>query len=278
MGYARPTDLTSALETLATGGWTPLAGGTDLYPATEAPELAGNILDLGGLAALRGIERRSGHWRIGALTTWTEIARAELPPAFNALQQAAREVGGVQIQNAGTVAGNLCNASPAADGVPALMILDADVELASATGTRVLRLEDFLTGPRATALTNHELLTAILVPDQAETGQSGFLKLGARKYLVISIAMAAVRIVAEADRVQTARIAVGACSPVARRLADIEQRLAGLPLRAMAGAVTDEDVARALAPIDDIRAPAGYRAAAAAELVRRLLARLGGAG
>ena len=92
------------------------------------------MLDITGLGELRGIARGPGGLRIGACTTWAEIRDAALPPAFDALRAAAAEVGGRQIQNAGTIGGNLCNASPAADGVPPLLALDAEVELASAAG------------------------------------------------------------------------------------------------------------------------------------------------
>ena len=123
------------------GAWRILAGGTDFYPALGAKPLRENVLDINGLAELRGIAETPAHIVIGARTTWTDIVRAPLPPAFDALKQAAREVGSVQIQNAGTVAGNICNASPAADGVPALLVLDAEVELAlaPAAGARAAR-------------------------------------------------------------------------------------------------------------------------------------------
>jgi CO/xanthine dehydrogenase FAD-binding subunit len=181
----------------------------------------------------------------------------------------------VQIQNAGTVAGNLCNASPAADGVPALLILDAEVELLSAAGRRTLPLGGFLTGPRRTARRPDELLTAVLVPKGSAAGRSGFLKLGARKYLVISIAMAAVRLATEAGRIAQAAVAVGACSATAQRIGPVESALVGRRAdAALAGAVSDADVAACLSPIDDVRGSARYRAQAAAELIRRTLAQM----
>lgn len=275
MAYARPTELDEALRLMAARPWTVLAGGTDLYPATTARQLAGDVLDIGGLDPLRGIAETATHWRIGGRTTWTEMMRAALPPAFDALKLAAREVGSVQVQNAGTVAGNLCNASPAADGVPALLVLDAEVELASAAGRRTISLPDFLTGPRRTARRADELFTAVLVPKRAAAGRSTFLKLGARKYLVISIAMVAVRLATEAGRVTEAAVAVGACSAVAQRIAAVERALAGRPADArLARAVREQDVATHLAPIDDVRGSAAYRVQAAAELIRRALAQL----
>lgn len=266
--YFRPSSLAEALGLLADGRRTVLAGGTDLYPATRAQALPGDVVDLGAIAALDGIDHAEG-LRIGAGVTWSDLAEAPLPPSLRALQQAALQVGGRQIQNAGTLAGNLCNASPAADGVPPLLILGAEVELASARGNRRLPLEAFLTGPRRTALQPGEILQAIHIPAAALHGRSAFLKLGARAYLVISIAMVAVRIVARAGCVAEAQVAVGACSGVARRLPAVEAALHGAPLAEAALRVRQADVAAALSPIDDIRASAAYRVVAATELVAR---------
>jgi CO/xanthine dehydrogenase FAD-binding subunit len=259
--------LEAALASLAAGPATLLAGGTDLYPATTARALRGAVLDVAGLTALRGVTRDGSGWRIGAATTWAEIARADLPPAFDALRQAARLVGGVQIQNAGTIGGNLCTASPAADGVPPLLTLDATVALRSAAGARRLALGDFLTGPRRTARRPDEVLVAIHAPPVE--GRSAFVKLGARAHLVISIAMVAARLTLREGRVAEAALAVGACSPTARRLPAVEAALIGATPAEAPGRIADAAVAAALAPIDDVRASAAYRAHAAAELCRR---------
>lgn len=272
MFYDRPETLPDALAILARGPRTVLAGGTDLYPATEGPELAGDVLDIAGLPELTGIAARPGGLRIGACTGWAEIRDAELPPACDALRAAAAEVGGAQIQNAGTIGGNLCNASPAADGVPPLLALDAEVELAGAAGSRRLPLAAFLTGPRATARRPDEILTAVLIPAAALAGRSTFLKLGARRYLVISIAMVAVRLALADGRVAAAALAVGACGPVATRLPALEARLLGAPATpALAERMETAALAAALRPIDDVRASAAYRSGAAAELLRRAL-------
>ncbi|MCC7321998.1 MAG: FAD binding domain-containing protein, partial [Rubellimicrobium sp.] len=216
--------------------------------------------------------------RIGACVTWAMLARAGLPPAFDALRQAAREVGGRQIQNAGTIGGNLCNASPAADGVPPLLVLDAVVELAGPDGSRLVPLAEFLTGPRRTALQPGELLTAVRVPRAAMMGRSVFRKLGARRHLVISIASVAVRLVEREGRIADVAVAVGACSAVARRLTAVEGALRDQPLAGAGARVADDLVAAALAPLDDIRASADYRGRAAAEMIRRAVADLAGVG
>lgn len=268
--YARPTRLDEALRLLADGRRSVLAGGTDFYPARLDPRPDERVLDITAIGALRGIADRKDHWRLGATTTWTEIVEAKLPRYFDALKLAGREVGGVQIQNTGTLAGNICNASPAADGVPALLALDSSLELARADGVRVLPLAEFLLGPRRTALQAGELVTAILVPKPGREARSSFLKLGARKYLLISIAMAAAAVELEGRLVKAARVAVGSCSPVAARLPALEAALMGLALEALPGAVQPSHLSP-LAPIDDVRADAGYRGDAALELVRRTL-------
>ncbi|HEV2897711.1 MAG TPA: xanthine dehydrogenase family protein subunit M [Pseudaminobacter sp.] len=268
--YAKPTDLDDALALLGETQWRVLAGGTDFYPALGSKPLRENVLDINGLAELRGIAETASHFIIGARTTWTDIVKADLPAAFDALRQAAREVGSVQIQNTATVAGNLCNASPAADGVPPLLILDADVELRSLGGTRYLPLGDFILGNRRTTLLPGEMVTAIRVPKSSAGGVSNFQKLGARRYLVISIAMAAARIaVGEDGCIADTAIAVGSCSAVAKRLTGLEAALRGLP----AGPALRDIVAEArlaeLSPIDDVRGTAEYRLDAAREIVFR---------
>jgi CO/xanthine dehydrogenase FAD-binding subunit len=194
---------------------------------------------------------------------------------FDCLKQAAREVGGVQIQNCGTLVGNLCNASPAADGVPPLLALDAAVELASARGTRVLPLGEFLLGNRRTACAPDELVTAVLVPRPAQDARSVFLKLGARRYLVISIAMVAAAVAVDPERrITRAAVAVGACSSVAVRLESLERDLAGRHLAPGIGALVTAAHLAPLAPISDVRGTAAYRRDAAATLVARALERL----
>jgi CO/xanthine dehydrogenase FAD-binding subunit len=269
--YARPAELEDALEMVAEPGVRILAGGTDVFPAAGESPLRGSFVDITGVRALSGVTLSEGRFRLGAGTTWSQLARTDLPAAFRALRVAAREVGGVQIQNRGTVGGNLCNASPAADGVPPLLILDAEVELASLRGARRLPLADFLAGNRRTALAADEILTAVVAPAPTPTARSAFLKLGARRYLVISIVMVAALLDIVDGVVRDARVAIGSCSATARRLAAVESRLIGAPAdSALAARLEAEDFA-ALAPIDDLRATAEYRRDAALTLTRRAI-------
>ena len=268
--YLRPTSLDEALAALADRPWTMLAGGTDVYPAAVGRPITDDVLDVTGLPSLREITIADGIVRIPALATWTDLLRFDLPAAFDGLKTAARSIGGVQIQNRGTLAGNLCNASPAADGLPNLMALDARVELSSAAGRREVPVAEFVVGNRRTVRRPDELLTAILVPAPTPTARSTFLKLGTRASLVISIASVAAVVDVGADGVvASARIVVGACSEVPARLEAAGARLVGRSASpSLAHEIEAADLA-VLAPIDDVRGTAAYRRDAALTLVRR---------
>lgn len=288
--YIRPAALAEALAALAdaassgdgsdpAGKLTVLAGGTDFFPAQTARAAwlearPRNVLDISGIDEIKGIRQDEQGVTFGALTTWAGIRDARLPPAFDGLRLAAREVGGWQVQNRGTIAGNICNASPAADGVPPLLTLDAAVEIASLRGRRTLPLARFITGNRTTALAPDELVVAVRVPPRPHGARATFLKLGARTYLVISIVSVAVLIDLDArGRIAGAAIAVGACSAVPVRLTALERKLAGASAGDAIGQVAAADVQAMLAPIDDVRGSAQFRRDAAAVLVRRALAR-----
>ena len=276
MAYLRPDKLDDALDWLAVKQPLVIAGCTDIYPTRHTPSLEGPLLDITAIDELRGIEMRDGWRRFGAATSWSEILRTPLPTSYAMLKKASSEIGAVQIQNSGTIGGNLCTASPAADSVPCLMALDAEIELSSVRGRRRLDLAAFFTGARQTALQPDELVIAIHIPEKAETGISGFHKLGARHYLVISIAMVAVRLVVEAGRIISVRIVIGACAPVATRLKELEAALVGVSLDEIPERAQqiDDDIHRSLAPIDDVRASTDYRYRAAAEITQRMIADL----
>ena len=276
--YLRPRDLESALAAMAEMPRIIVAGGTDYYPARVGRPLDDDVLDVTGIESLRAIEDLGARYRIGALVTWTQVIEAVLPPAFDGLKRAAREVGGVQVQNAGTVIGNVCNASPAADGVPNLLALDTAVELASRDAARSVPIGEFITGNRETVRARDEIVTGISIPKPAEGAVSSFLKLGARHYLVISIAMTAGVLEPAADgTVASIRLSVGSCSAVARRLHALEGELRGRPVDAALQEVAREDHLAVLSPIDDVRGTGEYRMDAALTLLRRMLAELGSA-
>jgi CO/xanthine dehydrogenase FAD-binding subunit len=270
--YVRPNTLQGAVDALlGHPDMQILAGGTDVYPMLGERVGEADLLDLTAVSALREIASGPEGIRIGALATWTDVQRADLGPALRALQEAGREVGSPQIQNAATVAGNVCNASPAADGTVALLALGAEVEVMGPAGTRRVPLSDFVTGARRVALGPAEIVIALHLP--AHAGRSAFVKLGARKYLVISIAMIAAHVEHDAKgRIARAAVAVGSCAPVARRLPVLEAALVGARAEDLTDALRPELI-EGLSPISDVRSDAWYRDAAVPVLIRRALAR-----
>ena len=273
--YLQPKSLEEALSALSQRSYTPLAGGTDFYPPRSAQIIKDPILDLSKIGSLQIIEERANDWRIGATATWTDIINSDLPELFDCLRLAAREVGGKQIQNIGTIAGNICNASPAADSIPPLLALNAKVELESIGRTRTVNLDEFITGNRTTLRDADELVTGITIPRPKEPCVSTFLKLGARKYLVISVVMVAVILEVDVHRIITsACIAVGSCSPVAQRLPQLEDDLIGKKVGSNFSETPSHEHLLSLTPIDDIRSKASYRKDAALTLVIRALEKL----
>ncbi len=275
--YFRPQTLKEALDLKAGQDLQVLAGGTDVYPIRTTREAWGDrttrdVLDISGLLELRAIDKSSGRYRIGCLTTWSDLVKADLPPLFDGLKQAARDVGGMQIQNRGTIVGNICNASPAADGTPCLQAMKARVELTSARGMRTVDLTEFHDGYRSHVCRGDEIVTGLVFDEDDGDLSTGFRKLGSRRYLVISIVMAAGAIRTDAQgRVTMARISVGACSTVATRLTVLEETLKGVPLDQHISDLVDDYQLSSLQPIDDVRASASYRKEAARVVLKDLL-------
>lgn len=270
MPYLAPSKLIDALALLGSTGARVVAGGTDYFPSMAPGRVDENILDVTGIDGFRGITSHNGGWRIGAATTWTDILRFPFPPAFDGLKLAAREVGSVQIQNRATIAGNICNASPAADGVPPLMALDASVETVSEAGSDQRPLSLFITGVRQTKLASGELVSAIVIPPVSAAAKGAFVKLGSRKYLVISISMVAAVVEVEEGIIVKSRIVAGSCSPVARRLEHLESRLCQKTVEEAASVDFGHgDCLKPLEPVSDVRGSADYRMEATAELCRR---------
>ena len=267
LNYYRPDNLNDGLVALSENSWTLLAGGTDFYPARVGKHLNEKVMDLTGIRELRSIRETGVEIHLGALTTWTDVVKAKLPRAFDGLKKAVKTIGGVQTQNAGTICGNICNASPAADSVPNLMALDAKVELMSVNETRTLPLKEFILGNRKTARKNDEFVTGILIPHPGKDAHGNFEKLGSRAFLVISIVM--VGVVAELNEpgeIVKLNVAVGACSAVSQRLSLLEKEAQGQKLKDLEIKPAYLDT---LEPIDDVRGSAAYRNAVIPELVLR---------
>jgi len=260
----RERTLAAALRVLRDApGTVPLAGCTDVYVALQFGQRPGTAyLDLTPLRALRRIAVAGDRLVIGALATYTDLqrsrhVRARLPM----LVDAARQVGGAQIQNRGTVGGNLANASPAGDTLPVFAAAEAEVVLQSTEGERRVPFTAFFTGYRETASRPGELITAVEVP--AVEGRQWFRKVGTRAAQAISKVMLA------GVRAGQPRLALGSVAPTVVRLPRTEASLgSGAPLEAALEALRAE-----IAPIDDLRSTADYRREVAVNLVREFWTR-----
>ena len=267
LSLLEPASLDEALRMLRDEGpLVPVAGAADLYVALNFGTLqAHRFLDLWGLSELRGIGRGEGGGgplRIGALTTYAELARSRLVRRhLPMLVDAALEVGGVQIQNRGTIGGNIANASPAGDTLPVLAAAEAVVVLRSADAERRVPLTGFYTGYRATVMRRDEMIIAVEVPPVP--GRQWFRKVGTRAAQAISkVVMAAVRAPGTGDSARP-RIAFGSVAPTVVRLTRTEEALAaGAPL-----ADAQRVLAAEIHPIDDLRSTADYRRQVAANLL-----------
>ena len=273
MQFSNPNTLQEAYSLLAGSDWKILSGGTDFYPALGNEVADFNVLDISQITAIRTIEMDdAGNWHIGALVTWSDIIGHDFPPSFDGLKLAAKEVGSIQIQNRATVVGNICNASPAADGVPPLLTLGSIVKIGSAKGERELPLAKFILGNRETDLMPGEMVVGLKIPAEGGQGKSHFMKLGARKYLVISIAMVAVRLVVDGkNKIEDVAISVGSCSAVAMRMNELERALIGVDLSDDLASIVHNEYFGDLTPIDDVRATREFRIDACKELVVRTL-------
>jgi len=255
-----------------------VAGGTDLLVRLKDVLVWPPLIDLSHVDGLRGITCDDGVLRVGACTTYTELERnALIARHVNVLVEAAREVGSPAVRNRGTLAGNLANASPAGDTIPALYALEAELELRSRAGQRTVPVTEFFCGPGRTVLQSQELICAVRIPVRAGW-RGAFERLGQRAALTISKVSAAVCVRLENDIVREARIALGAVAPTVVRAREAEAQLCGAPLSDEACAHAGEAAARAASPITDIRSDAAYRRAMCAVLVRDALRRCRAAG
>lgn len=273
--FLQPKTLPDALSMLAEDVM-PIAGGTNVIADLRAEKHHPRALvDLSRLAELRGIRRENGHIVVGGGTTITELLREPLIAQYApSLVQAARVFANPLIRNRATVAGNLVDASPAADTAPPLLALDAEAELVSREGTRRVPLAAFFTGVRATVRRPDELLTAVRFPATTDGGRrtTAFYKLGLRKADAISVVSVAVAVTFDdAGRCAQARIGLGAVAPQPIRATAAEELLAGEKLTPAVIAEAARRAGRATRPISDIRGSASYRREVTEVIVRRLL-------
>ena len=273
---AMPETLAEALDMMAERApdVRPLAGGTNLIPNMRAgTHQPAALVNVEGLEALRGIDRQNGHVVIGSGVTIAELLEDDLiAEQGQLLREAAAVFANPLVRNRATVGGNLGNASPAADTAPPLLVLDAEVELATSDGSRWVPLEDFFVHVCDTICEPHELITAIRWPLPSEQSYGSFRKLALRKSMAISVVSAAARVTLDDDgRCQDVCIALGAVAPTPVRAYDAEELLR---VERLEPELIDEVHAAACGAascIDDVRSSAEYRERVTGVLVRRVL-------
>ena len=280
---ASPTTLGAAYALLADvegGAWRPLAGGTDLMVTItgEIGEPPARVLDIWRLDELRGIRLEADALVIGALTTYTDLRRSsEVHEVAPALAEAAATIGAAQIQNRGTLGGNVVNASPAGDTLPVLLALDAEMVLGSSRGERTVAATDFWPSYRTTARRDDELLLCVRIPS-VEGRQVRFRKIGTRRAQAISKVVMALawRSSGEDAPWTDVRLALGSVAATTIRVPAAEAVLEGSrPTRATADAASAA-LAAAIDPIDDVRSTAAYRRLVAGRVLHRLIREVGG--
>jgi CO/xanthine dehydrogenase FAD-binding subunit len=279
-----PHSLAEALDAVADGRTRPVAGGTDLMVALtgELGEPPERVVDLWGLDELRGIAVGGDGLVLGALTTYTEIRRSALcREHLPGLVEAAATIGAAQIQNRGTLGGNIANASPAGDTLPVLLALDASFALVSAGGERIVPASEFWTAYRKTALAPDELVARIHVPF-ASGREVRFRKVGTRRAQSISkVVMAVAWRDGSGPGVQAhawhdVRVAVGSVAATPVRAAATEAAMEGRAPNPETADLAAETLAGELHPIDDVRSTAEYRRVVAARVLHRIIREAGG--
>ena len=271
-----PRTLSDALELLARepGVWRAFAGGTDLMVLLESGALKHrNFLSIRHLTELRGMEITPLAVTLGALTTYAQIQRDEtMRREFPLLCAAARETGSVAIQNRGTLGGNIMNASPAADAPPALIVYDAELEIVSTRGTRRLPYHGFHTGYKQMDIRPDELLARIVLPRATGDLKTYYRKVGTRKAQAISkICFAAGARLGRDGRITDARLALGSVAPTVVRCTRTEDALRDRSPDEATIKAACAMLAQEIAPIDDMRSTAQYRARVAANLLADFL-------
>jgi CO/xanthine dehydrogenase FAD-binding subunit len=268
-------DFDDALRRLAhePGAWRLFAGGTDLMVLLEARTLPpGRYLSIWGLPELRGIDVGPETIALGALTTYTNIlAHADLARDCPLLLDAARETGGVATQNRGTIGGNIANASPAADTPPALLVYDAELELASARGIRRVPYDRFHTGYKTMDRAPDEIITRVHVSRAHRDWTTNYRKVGTRRAQAISKVCFAAGADARGGVVRDVRIAMGSVAPTVVRCRAVEDALRGQPLTPELVVSAQRELRRDIAPIDDVRSTAAYRSRVAQNLLGEFL-------
>ncbi len=270
-----PTTLDEALGLKAEhrDALTVLAGGTDLMVYLNSRSFAvSRVLDIWRVDALRGIEDDGDGVVIGALETFTDIIASPLAQSASpALIAASKTVGAIQIQNRGTLGGNLANASPAADTPPALLAADATIRLVSARGSRDVPATGFFHGYKQLELADDELIQSIRIPKLAEGERDWSVKVGTRRAQAISKVVMAGRARLEGGQITRVGLSVGSVAPTTIRLPTVEAAMTGRAPDATLEAEVRAEAGRSVVPIDDVRSTADYRRAVTGNVAARFV-------
>lgn len=255
-----------------------IAGGTDLMVLMNAHLLdAAEFLDIWRLDELRGITDEGECLRIGALATYTQLIRSQLVRSHApALVAASRTIGAIQIQNRGTIGGNIVNASPAGDSLPVLSAYDAEIEVGSARGTRRVNFNSFYTGYRSTVLEADEMVLAVRIPKLRAGERDFFWKVGTRRAQAISKTVMAARASVTEGEIQAISISVGSVAPTVVRAPGTERLLSGQKLTPDSIKQACESIAQEISPITDLRSTEHYRRTVTGNVLAKFLRQLSG--
>ncbi len=268
-----PRSLDEAYEILSRRAMKVIAGGTDLMVLINARQLdAEEFLDIWRVDELRGIADEGDSIRIGALATYTEMIRSPLVQEFApALVAASRTVGAIQIQNRGTLGGNIVNASPAGDSLPVLAAYDAELEIGSLRGLRLMSFNQFYTAYRRTVLESDELVVAVRVPKLKADERDFFCKVGTRRAQAISKTVMAVKAKTENEILEWIRVGVGSVAPTVVRAYKTESLLAGRAITSDLIEQARQSISLEVNPITDLRSTEHYRRRVTGNVLARFL-------
>ena len=274
--FHAPSSLDEAFKLLEThrGDVKLLAGGTDLIPQMKMRRVEpGHIINLKRIPDLSGIKQYNGSLHIGALTRLIVIEKSELiAEKVPLLTETVKAMASVQVRNLGTLGGNICNASPAADTAISLIALGAKAQIASSTGIRSVPIEDFFTGPSRTVMEYDEILTGISVPIKTENSGTSFIKIG-RVVLDLATVNAAVSLTLDGGLIRNVRVAIGAVAPTPLRLKVVEDYLVGKSPSFEVFEAAGELASDTVKPISDVRSTAEYRKAVSKTIIMDTLDR-----
>lgn len=273
-----PKSLAEALEIRKEAVVTPFAGGTDLMVKHQAisgalPDFPKDILFIGDLNELQGIEITEKDFRIGAGVKLSALLEEKQIPDY--MIKPIQGMASPSIRNLGTIGGNICNASPAGDTLPLLYALDAMLELASTRGVRWLKISEFIKGPGKTDIEVDEILTQILIPKLGEY-KYGYRKIGVRKANAISKLSVFCLAEIEQSTIKDIRIALGSLGPIVIRSREIEEEIVGLEIEKLSGEIDDivEAYGKIMTPISDVRSTMDYRRDVALGVLSEIIGKL----